>query len=244
MTLIKVPKIIAHRGASAYAPENTMAAIHEAYALGANWIEFDVMLTKDKQAILMHDEKLNRTTNGRGWVANATLAEIQNLDAGSWFHKKFVDQRVPTFIEVMKFLLDHQMNMNVEIKPSFEKEKETAEVVIELLEQYWPLKEFPPLISSGSEISLKAAYSVNPHLSYGWIQHRWQENFRSYLEALHCVSLSINHRSLTLSRVKEMKAANYFVLPYTVNDPRRAQELLDWGVDGIFTDYPDLEVKY
>jgi glycerophosphoryl diester phosphodiesterase len=108
-TTIDLPRIIAHRGAKANAPENTLVAFKRAYDEGARWVEFDVKLTADGHPVLIHDEMLERTTDGRGEVRTKTLAEIQALDAGSWFAKAFAGERVPTLAEALDFLAAHRM---------------------------------------------------------------------------------------------------------------------------------------
>lgn len=233
------PKVIAHRGACGYAPENTLIAMQAAADLGATWVEFDVMLTHDKEAIIMHDETLNRTTNGRGRVADTTWSAIEKLDAGSWFDKKFAGAKVPSFEELLIYLRNLNMHINVEIKPTPGKEIITAEKTMEILERYWAITESVPLISCWREEGLQTVYNINPTLLLGFISDKWLRNWQDKLEMLHCVSLHINHKVLNPARVEAVKKAGYFILAYTVNDPKRAQELFEWGVDGVFTNVPD-----
>ena len=125
--------VIGHRGAAAAAPENTLASLRKAKELGASWVEFDVKLTRDGVPILMHDERLERTTNGRGEVAQATLAELQELDAGGWFGPAFRGERVPTFEAALGLCAELGLGINVEIKPCPGREAETARVAVETL---------------------------------------------------------------------------------------------------------------
>lgn len=233
------PRVIGHRGACAYAPENTLIAMQVAADLGVKWIEFDVMLTRDEEAIIMHDETLDRTTNGHGRVADTPYSVIEKLDAGSWFAPKFAGTKVPTFEELLIYLRNLAMNLVVEIKPTPGKEIVTAEKTMELLERYWPMTELVPLISSAKEKGLQTVYDINPTLLLGFISDKWLPNWQDKLEMLHCISLHSNHKVLNPSRVEAVKKAGYFVLAYTVNDPKRAQELFSWGVDGVFTNVPD-----
>ena len=109
--------MIGHRGAAGAAPENTLASIKKARELGATWIEFDVKLTKDSHAILFHDDRLERTTDGQGAVAATTLPEMRRLDAGSWFDAAFRGEPVPTFEQALALCAELGLGVNVEIKP-------------------------------------------------------------------------------------------------------------------------------
>jgi glycerophosphoryl diester phosphodiesterase len=107
--------VIAHRGASAYCPENTLISFERAIAMGADMIEFDVQLTRDGEVVVFHDEKLTRCTNGKGRIADYTLAQLKKLDAGSWFSKEYKDAKIPTLIEALNLCKD-KIAVNVEIK--------------------------------------------------------------------------------------------------------------------------------
>src|ERR1700723_4351987 len=113
---MRAPWIIAHRGASGHAPENTMAAFERAVALGAPFIETDLHLTRDARFVAIHDKTLERTTNGRGNVHDFTLAELRQLDAGMWFDREFMGQRIPTLEEVLKFGKEHDVVFYLEVK--------------------------------------------------------------------------------------------------------------------------------
>src|SRR5215472_12885505 len=117
MTKVRVPRIIGHRGAKATAPENTLAGIRQARREGAAWVEFDVKLTADGHPILMHDDTLERTTDGQGPVAAARLADIRRLDAGSKFGPAWQGERVPLLSEALSVLAELDMGFNLEIKP-------------------------------------------------------------------------------------------------------------------------------
>src|SRR5882672_3455210 len=111
------PPVIAHRGARASAPENTMAAFRRAYEDGAKWIEVDIKLTHDGIPIIMHDDTLDRTTDGKGPVADMLWDDMQKLEAGNWFGPGFAGERVPRLSEVLHFVLEHNMRINMELKP-------------------------------------------------------------------------------------------------------------------------------
>lgn len=113
---MRLPKVIAHRGASAYAPENTMTAFEKAIELGAQGLELDVQLSSDGKLVVIHDEKLDRTSNAKGWVKDKTLDELKSLDFGSWFSKAFAGEKIPLLDEVMELISAWDGILNIEIK--------------------------------------------------------------------------------------------------------------------------------
>lgn len=233
------PPVIAHRGASAYAPENTLASFLKAKTLGARWVEFDVMLTADHEVIIIHDEELNRTTNGTGRVSDCSYADIKKLDAGSWFDPKFSAEKILSLKEMIDFLRQHQMSANVEIKALPGHEEITAIKVLEVIQQHWTKDMLPPLISS---FSLPVLHIVRYHSAtcyVGLLMHHWLSEWQQLCDTLQCVSVDVNEKIIDPDKVKQIKATQRLVLAYTVNDPQRAQELFSWGVDAVFTDCPD-----
>ena len=153
-------RVIGHRGACGYAPENTLASMAKAHALGVEWVEFDVMLAACGTPIVIHHETLHRTTNGKGNVAKIPYQHIALLDAGAWFGKEFAGQRIPTFSELLQYVSQLKLNVNVEIKPTAGKEIATAEAVINLLKQYWPCDISPPLVSSFSILNSSELFGL------------------------------------------------------------------------------------
>ena len=109
--------LIAHRGASGYAPENTMAAFRKAVAMGLSFIETDLQLSRDARFVAIHDDTVNRTTNGQGAVHDLSLAELRRLDAGSWFSSSFTGERIPTLEEILEFAKRHDVVFYLELKP-------------------------------------------------------------------------------------------------------------------------------
>ncbi len=236
---LSIARVIAHRGASGYAPENTMSALHKAVALDAKWIEFDVMLTQDLQPIIIHDIKLDRTTNGRGEVAKTKLAKIRELDAGSWFGPNFKDEKVPTFAEYLMAADAAHIGINVEIKPTPGTEVETARIVLQTLQHLWPKHAKTSLVSSASLLALRTVRALDEKISVGLIVDAWEPWWQEILDELNSISLHINHEQLTPVRVAAVMKTGRAVLAYTVNDPERAAELFSWGVTAVFTDFPD-----
>ncbi len=232
--------IIGHRGAAAYAPENTIASFEKAYALGCRFIEFDVMLSADGEPFVFHDDKLKRTTNGRGEFGLMTAQYLESLDAGSWFSKHFRGEKIPRFKETIQWLVTRDMDANIEIKPYPNQTEQTTIAVLTHLNRYWPQDKKLPLISSFSYEALTLCRSLAPEIPIGLLLDAWQENWLELAQNLSCVSIHFNKRALTSHRVQAILAAGYQVYAYTINRKRQALKLFSWGVDAIFSDYPDL----
>jgi glycerophosphoryl diester phosphodiesterase len=237
-TVIDLPRIIAHRGAKANAPENTIAAFRRAHEEGARWVEFDVKLSADGHPVVIHDHTLERTTNGRGEVRAKTLAELQALDAGSWFGKSFAGERVPSLAETLDFLAAHRMGFNLEIKPCAGRERETAEVALKLVKARWPAGLPTPIISSFKLDSLETARNVAPEMPRGYLTEKLPPDWRATAERLGCAAIHPGMRHLTRDQAREIKAAGYALLTWTVNDAGRGRDLLAWGADSLITDAP------
>ncbi len=234
-----LPPVIGHRGAKGHAPENTIAGLRKAAELGARWVEFDAKLTADGEAILMHDETLRRTTDGRGAVAAKTLSDLRTLDAGIWFAPEFAGERIPTLDEAMEFLARHGMGANVEIKPCPGRDAETGAVVARILADRWCTGPVVPLISSFSAQALAAARAAAPDLPRGLLTELFPADWAARLAALDCVAFHPHHARLNADRARAIRDAGYRILTYTVNDPARARALLSWGVSSVITDYPE-----
>lgn len=239
--MMNLPPIICHRGASSCAPENTLAAFRKAHALGGQWVEFDVQLTRDRQLVVIHDEKINRTTNGAGVVSTLDYAEIATLDAGQWFAAEYTDERVPTLDAVLQCCADLNLGINIEIKNNSRAVASIiAEGVVASLARHWRTDLPLPLISSFYQQNLLAVYALTHRYPLGFCSSRWLPFLTKRLQRLHCSSIHANHQSLTPARVTAARRAGFYVLAYTVNERNRAEMLLSWGVNALFSNYPDL----
>lgn len=237
---IKIPRIIGHRGAAGYAPENTLESIRTAADTGADWVEFDVKLTKDQVPVLFHDETLERTTNGFGNVADTLYEDIRQLEAGSWFSDGFAGIGIPTLGEALDAVLEHDLGLNLEIKPCPGREKETAEVALDLLSQIWDDHD-RLLISSFSHVAMETALDMAGDWARGLLlPAEWPESWREMAEYLDVSTFNIDGNACTREQVETLLRLNKPVLAYTLNDPDRAGFLQQWGVDGFFSDVPDV----
>lgn len=233
------PRIVAHRGGGSLAPENTLAAIDTGARHGHTMIEFDAKLAQDGKIFLLHDDTLDRTSNGWGVAGNLPWNQLVTLDAGSWYSSAFRDERLPLLSEVAARCAQHGLMANIEIKPTTGTDEESGKVIASAARLLWQ-GQTPPLLSSFSVVALAAAQQAAPELPRGLLLEAWDEEWRALTQQLGCVSLHIDHQALTAERVAQIKAAGLRILVYTVNSPERARLLLNWGVDCICTDRIDL----
>jgi len=239
VTKVHVPRLVGHRGAKASAPENTLAGIRRAREEGAAWVEFDVKLTADGHPILMHDDTLDRTTDGRGLVAAASLEDIRRLDAGTRFSPAFRGERVPLLSEALGVLAELDMGFNLEIKPCKGREVETAQAAMATLAAHWPMHRPIPIVSSFSQDSLAAARGDGPDRAmFGYLADALPAGWKDEAVRLGCQSVHLGWRNLTRRQVSAVKQAGFLLLVWTVNELPRARELLEWGADAVISDCP------
>jgi glycerophosphoryl diester phosphodiesterase len=235
-----LPSVIGHRGAAGCAPENTLAGLRKAKELNCRWVEFDVRLTADGQLILLHDERLDRTTDGWGNAILLPLAEIRRYKVGGQFAAFLSREQVPTLTEAVMTLGEIGVGANIELKASRGREAETGVAAASLLSRIWPPHLPAPLISSFSLKALAAARARAPMIARGILFHSMPKNWRSLAERLDCVTIHADHRRLNPALVAEIRESGYPVLAYTVNDPARAHTLFGWGVTSVFSDVPHI----
>lgn len=233
-------RLVAHRGAGRLAPENTLAAMRVGAGYGYRMFEFDVKLTGDGKPVLLHDATLDRTTDGRGAAGTHSLAEIAQLDAGSWHSPAFAGEPVPTFANVAAWLRANRLMANVEIKPSPGREVETGALVAIAAAHAWRDSEVPPLLSSFSETALRAARETVPGLPRALLLDSLPADWLERTRALDCVAADTNHGVLSADVVARAHRERLRVLTYTVNDPARVALLRGWGVDTVITDAVDV----
>jgi glycerophosphoryl diester phosphodiesterase len=236
----QIPPVIGHRGAAACAPENTLAGLRWARALGCRWVEFDVRLTGDGELILLHDERLERTTNGRGKARAQPLAAIRRHDAGGWFAPSFAGERVPTLAEAIEILAELGLGANVEIKAARGRAAQTGAAAADLLSRRWPSQLPAPLISSFLGDALAAARDRAPAIARGLLVRAVPRDWRIRAHRLGCVTINADHRRLRPATVAQIRKSGYAALAYTVNDAARARELFAWGVVSVFSDVPHI----
>ncbi|MBV7404703.1 glycerophosphodiester phosphodiesterase [Enterobacter sp. ENT03] len=233
------PHIVAHRGGGKLAPENTLAAIDTGARFGHTMIEFDVKLSQDGQIFLLHDDNLERTSNGWGVAGRLPWSDLLQVDAGSWFSTAFKGEPLPLLSQVAQRCREHGMMANIEIKPTTGTGPLTGETVARAARELWA-DMTPPLLSSFDIDALDAAQQAAPELPRGLLLDEWRDDWRALTTQLGCVSIHLNHRLLDEARIAALKDAGLRILVYTVNKPERAAELLRAGVDAICTDRIDI----
>jgi glycerophosphoryl diester phosphodiesterase len=234
-----LPRVFAHRCGGALAPENSLAGLHLAAALGCRAVEFDVMLSADGSPWLIHDETLERTTNGSGHVCASTDAALQRLDAGSYRHRAFAGEALPSLEQAALLCRQLGLQANVEIKPAEGFAAITGEVVARRVVELWkgaPL----PLVSSFSPEALGAARRVAPELALAclWVRTPadWLATFAEFdAFSLHCAWDKLDDETLQVARARDIP-----VLCYTVNERAVAESLFARGVSAVFSDRIDL----
>lgn len=249
-------QVIAHKGASGYAPENTLAAIQLALDMKVDMIAIDVRNTLDEEIIVFHDETLDRTTNGTGNVHDYTLEEIKQLDAGSWFDSKFGEERVPTLKEVLD-LVNGKCKVVVEIKhqdhPHYhdfaqklidvirEEENGFDWVILESYENDY-LEEAHAYDDRIQTKQLLVGEESTPLIAF-YVESRMHLGRSEKSEQMK--ALNPHYETLSPRRIFRMHARGYKVYTYTVNEPELMIKMLNMGVDGIITDFPDklLEIR-
>lgn len=230
------PRIIAHRCGGALTPENTLAGLRLAARLGCRGVEFDAMLAADGVPILIHDETIERTTSGRGRVADMESTRLVRLDAGGRHHAAFAVEPVPTLDQALQLCAALGLWANVEIKPSAGQEAETGRVVA----RHAAAANCRLVLSSFSAEALRAAAAEAPQLPRAMLVEAiptdWRERMTGHgAMALHCAA-----SGLTAGIVEAVRADGFLLACYTINRRDEAERLFALGVSAVFTDRPDL----
>lgn len=234
--------LYAHRGASGYAPENTMASFKKAIEMGAKGIELDVQLSKDGVVMIMHDDTLNRTSDGRGRLEDYTLEELKKFDAGSWFSEEFKGEKIPTLEELLQ-ILPEEFTLNIEFKPDKKHAKTMAEEVYKILKKYNYSKNI--ILSSFYHETLKYYREFDKEIRMGMLFEFDMINICSYVKnsGINPVSLNIAKEFVDEKFVKDAHECGLKVAIYTVNTVDKIKKLESIGVDEIFCNYPDILEK-
>ncbi|KAB3534793.1 glycerophosphodiester phosphodiesterase [Alkaliphilus pronyensis] len=230
-------KIIAHRGASGYAPENTISAFQKALEFNVHGIELDVHMSYDGYLIVCHDEGVDRTTNGKGLIKDLTLNEIKSLDAGGWFSKKYSGQRIPTLQEVLDLIGNKGIFLNIELKsgpiiyPNIERE------VINVIEDYGLSGN--TIISSFNHYSLLEVKRIKKTIKTAPLYMAGIVSPWKYARDIGADGIHPYFYNVTPQLVKLSSDNGIFVNTFTVDDPNYIKYVIGCGVAGVMTNYPD-----
>lgn len=242
MNIDSSTRVIAHRGFSSRAPENTVAAIERAIESGAPMVEIDVTMTADDRVILLHDETLDRTTTGTGPPTDLNLEAIRLLDAGSWFSEEFAGEPVPTLDEVLD-TVDGRILLNIEIKSEAVQHGVVAKVA-DLVADHGMIDQV--VVSSFSPEALIRMGSANPAIVtvtlFNKDLHTGVDPLEIVLEA-GSRGFNISSKRVTVEMVERCHAHGIPVAVYTVNDESEMFRLMAMGVDAVFTDHPDRMIE-
>ena len=222
----------AHRGASGHEPENTLSAVEKAIELGADWIEVDVYAVEG-ELIVIHDERLERTTNGAGYVRDKSLAYLRSRDAGR-------GQRIPTLREILDSI-DGRAGINIELKGP-----KTASLAVSLIEGYvrerqWNYDQF--IASSFDHHQLRKVRKLNPSIRIGILIDSPRRHYAIFARRYRAYSVHVQINLASARFIRHAQERGLKVFVYTVNNLEDIDRLQAMGVDGIFTDFPELVVK-
>ncbi|HXW56939.1 MAG TPA: glycerophosphodiester phosphodiesterase family protein [Candidatus Cybelea sp.] len=229
-----MPWIIAHRGASGHAPENTLAAFERAVELGAPFIETDLHLTRDARFVAIHDATLERTTNGRGPVHDHTLAELRELDAGKWFDREFMDTRIPTLEEILEFARRNDVVFYLELK--YNAAFGMHHALVGALRQAESAAR--TVVISFDPATLSAVNKLDPSLMLGLLVEAPNANTVRTAIDVGARQICPAHDRITPGFVSRAHDAGLHVATWTVNNVDRMRAMISAGVEGIMTDFP------
>jgi len=229
--------VFGHRGASAYAPMNTLPAFEMAASQGADGVELDVHLSKDKHLIVLHDFSVDHTTDGVGFARDMTLAELKQLDAGSWKGEQFRGVRIPTLDEVFE-AVGRQLYINVEIKSETVETDGVEQKVADSINRYNMGRRV--IVSSFNPLTLKRFRQIMPDVPIGYLYESNEQPFPEVVRELSHEARHPQHTMIDAAYMEWARKNGYRVNTWTVNNPARTVELRNLGVDGIITDKPDM----
>jgi glycerophosphoryl diester phosphodiesterase len=229
------PWVIAHRGASACAPENTMAAFRRAVELGAQFIETDLHLSRDGHIVAIHDDTLGRTCNGSGLVIEHTLEELRQLDAGSWFSPEFAGQTIPTLEEILELSGQADLSLYLEIKggSGYGIERALAAALHERREAHGVV------VLSFEARALEVVHQLDRVLMTGLLFEDSKVDSIERAVKIGARQLAPRGDRVTPELVARAHAHGLQVVTWTINEPEHMRALIAAGVEGIMTDYPD-----
>ncbi|WJQ08397.1 glycerophosphodiester phosphodiesterase family protein [Geobacillus stearothermophilus] len=234
--------IYAHRGFSGFYPENTMISFQKAYDVGVSALELDVQMTKDEEIVVIHDERVDRTTNGIGYVRDFSLNELKKLDAGSWFNPLFEGESVPTLKEVLKWLsrVERKMTVNIEIKNNGFAPQKIETKILDIVNSFDIIHQL--VFSSFSLDSLNNLRELDRNLSLALLIE-WNNNYsvEDIVYLARDMGVKYVHIDVNVLKYEELDVLsnNTNVCVYTVNDKKIYEMAKSKGVYGVFTDFPN-----
>ena len=230
-----------HMGFSGRYPENTMAAFCKALEAGADGVELDVQLTRDGEMVVIHDERVDRTTDGTGFVRDFSLAEIRQLDASYQFKEAGQVHRIPSFEEYCEWAAEQPAGTNIELKNGVYDYPDLEHKVLGLIRKYH--LEQKVIISSFNHYSVKRMQSLAPDLVYGLLEESWVYSPGAYAEGLGVQCYHPYWGSLSDAVVADLKAHHLRINTFTVNTEEAARDMLQKGIDIVIGNFPDMVTR-
>lgn len=245
MTVSSLPgplrdEVQAHRGASAIAPENTIAAFRAAAQAGAKWVELDVALSADGTLVVIHDDSVDRTSSGSGSLGALTHAEIAELDAGSWFDPRFANEPIPTLAQTITALGELGLSANVEIKQHAHHKSldQLVRAVQTEIAKRDPATRI--MISSFDAACLKAMHALEPELEMAMLWVEIPPDWEQQLAAIPATTIHMHYKAVSIGLLEHMRERGIKVRVWTCNDPMQLVSFWDAGLTGVITDHPAL----
>lgn len=236
---LSLPLAIAHRGLSAYAPENTLAAVRAAHEAGLSWVELDVQLLGDGTPVIWHDASVNRCSDGRGRLKNLDLATAQALDTGSWFNACFANERMATLEDMLTLLSSLGMGLNLELKLSPGHDVQALiDAVIPMAVTHLPAECL--IISSFDPQALRLTRRRDADVNIGLLYDDIPQDWLALADELSAVSVHADWRALTRVAASDVAASGRKLLCYTPNDAAAFAPRWAWGVDAVISDDPSI----
>ncbi len=237
------PTIYAHRGASAYAPENTLAAFDLAHRQNAPAIELDVMLTADQEVVVIHDQTVDRTTDGTGKVSDLHLKDLKELEAGSYFDPAFKDEKIPTLGEVFEAFRG-KLYINIELKNYASPRDNLPNLVAQIVQSHE--MEEQVIFSSFNPLALLRIRKLLPEvprgiLAFPGMGKLWSRPFLGQWFSFQAIHPEI--QDISAQYIYRCHHQKLMVNTYTVNDPKMMRDFIEWGIDGLITDDPNLALQ-
>jgi|TARA_B110000902_G_scaffold51271_1_gene58990 glycerophosphoryl diester phosphodiesterase len=230
-------KIMAHRGLSSLAPENSLSALKKAAEEGCQWVEIDAVACGDGTIVMWHDNSVDRCSDGTGLLSDHNATSITALDCGAWFSDFFQGEKMATIEEAIVLIQSLGLGLNLEFKLYENSPEKVVAPVLALLQKHWgDLDKL--IISSFDQAALEYCHNHQPELQLGKLYDEIPENWFAQMQSINAVSCHCNYKLLQKVQVEAIKAAGYEVYCYTPNDPELVKAHWGWGVDAIITDYP------
>ncbi len=234
-------KNFAHRGFSGKYPENTILAFKKAIEVGIDGIELDVQLTSDGEVVIIHDEKVDRTTDGEGLVVSYTLEELKKLDASYIYTGKMGFNPIPTLREYFELVKDEPLVTNIELKTGINEYPGLEAKVYDLIKEYH--LEDRIIISSFNHYSVLRMKEIAPELVYGFLSDTWIHNPGAYTKSHEVACYHPSFVQLKQDIVDEIKAAGIIINTWTVNTEEQIRDMYTKGIDTVIGNYPDLTAR-